>query len=289
VKKIIFYYYLIGLILLILGGLSLSFFCVQAAEEAVSISATVESAGGGGGGGYTPRETKVILQGKAYPSSYLTVLQDGKIVTIATADSQANFKIEITDIAAGGVWTFGIWAEDKKGRKSITFNFTVFVTKGMTTTISGIFLPPTIELSKVKLQKGETLDIYGQTAPQSEISISVESSEIVKKTTATEEGDWSHSFSTTILDDGSHTARAKATSLEGLLSSYSKVLSFYIGEGMPEIVCPNADLNGDGKVNLVDFSILLFWWGKYDPCPDQNQDGEVNLVDFSIMMYHWTG
>ncbi|GAH16612.1 unnamed protein product, partial [marine sediment metagenome] len=84
------------------------------------------------GGGST--ETKVILQGKAYHSSLITVLKDGKVAVTTVADSQANFKIQITEITAG-TYTFGIWAEDKEGRKSITFSFTAPVISGTITTI----------------------------------------------------------------------------------------------------------------------------------------------------------
>lgn len=235
-----------------------------------------------------PVMTKVVLQGKAYPLASITVLQDGKVATVIKADSGANFKVEITDITAG-VYTFGLWAEDKEGRRSITFSFTVTVTSGMTTTVSGIFIPPTIELDKVNVLKGEILNIFGQTAPESKITISVESPEIVKETKADKEGDWKHSLDTSPLDEGSHTSRAKAESPEGLLSSYSKVLAFYVGKyGVAEI-CPKADFNKDGKTNLIDFSIMLYWWGKYNPAVDQNRDGIVNLPDFSILMYYWTG
>jgi hypothetical protein len=48
-------------------------------------------------------------------------------------------------------------------------------------------------------------------------------------------------------------------------------------------------LNADKKVNLTDFSILLYNWGTKNPCADQNHDGNVNLIDFSIMMFNWTG
>lgn len=244
--------------------------------------------GGGGGWAPPPTVTKVILQGKAYPSAKITVLVDGKVVTTIGADSLANFKVEITNITAG-VWTFGLWAEDKEGRRSITFSFTVTVTANMTTTVSGIFIPPTIELDKVNVLRGETLNIFGQTAPESKITISVESPEIVKKTFATKEGDWKYSLDTSPLDEGSHTSRAKAEDPEGLLSSYSKVLAFYVGKYGVAEVCPRADFNKDGKTNLIDFSIMLYWWGKYNPCVDQNGDGIVNLPDFSILMYYWTG
>ncbi|MCU0653284.1 MAG: dockerin type I repeat-containing protein, partial [Candidatus Pacebacteria bacterium] len=53
-----------------------------------------------------------------------------------------------------------------------------------------------------------------------------------------------------------------------------------------------ADLNGDGKVNSVDFSILLYYWKSKvalkNPLVDINRDGKVNSVDFSIMLYQWS-
>lgn len=245
----------------------------------------------GGGGGYIsppPTETKVILQGKAYPYCSITVLEDGKVAATTIADSQANFKVVITDITAG-TYTFGVWAEDKEGRKSITFSFTTSVSSGTITTISGIFLPPTIELSKVGLQRGETLNILGQTAPESEINIFINSSEeIVKKTEAEKDGTWFYAFDTTPLEDGSHTSRAKSVSPSDLISTFSRTLSFYIGEGAG--VAKQADVSGDGRINLVDFSIILYNWGvPKNPVADLNSDGKVNIVDFSIMLYYWTG
>lgn len=242
------------------------------------------------GGGWAPRPTvtKVVLEGKAYPLSSITVLQDGKVITTIKADSLANFRVEITNITVG-TWTFGLWAEDKEGRRSITSSFTISVSKGKTTTIGGIFIPPTIELEKTSVLKGEALNILGQTAPKSEVSISVEPPEIVKKTESETDGKWFYSFDTTILEEGSYTVRAKAETPEGLLSSFSQALEFYLEKVPIEEVCPYADFNRDGKTNMIDFSVLLYWWGKANPCVDQDRNGVVDLVDFSIMMYYWIG
>ena len=51
------------------------------------------------------------------------------------------------------------------------------------------------------------------------------------------------------------------------------------------------DVNADCKVNLVDFSIVAYWYGRTNPpkTVDINGDGKINLVDFSIMAYNWTG
>ena len=57
------------------------------------------------------------------------------------------------------------------------------------------------------------------------------------------------------------------------------------------LICKGADLNFDNKINITDFSILLYFWNQKksaNPCADINFDGIVNIVDFSIMMYWWT-
>ncbi|MBP6924234.1 MAG: fibronectin type III domain-containing protein [Candidatus Pacebacteria bacterium] len=55
--------------------------------------------------------------------------------------------------------------------------------------------------------------------------------------------------------------------------------------------CVGADLNNDKKVSLVDFSILMVFFGKNppfkNPCADINLDGKVNMVDFSILLNQW--
>ncbi|MEI8248888.1 MAG: dockerin type I domain-containing protein [Candidatus Taylorbacteria bacterium] len=52
-----------------------------------------------------------------------------------------------------------------------------------------------------------------------------------------------------------------------------------------------ADFNRDGKVNSIDFSILLYFWKTKspfsNPSVDINKDGKVNAVDFSILLYNW--
>ena len=47
------------------------------------------------------------------------------------------------------------------------------------------------------------------------------------------------------------------------------------------------DINGDGFVNVVDFSIMLSKWNTSDPGADLNKDGIVNIVDFSILLSNW--
>jgi hypothetical protein len=49
------------------------------------------------------------------------------------------------------------------------------------------------------------------------------------------------------------------------------------------------DGNGDGKVNILDASIIGLKWNSNpaDPCADLNNDGKVNILDASIIGLNW--
>jgi parallel beta-helix repeat protein len=47
------------------------------------------------------------------------------------------------------------------------------------------------------------------------------------------------------------------------------------------------DANGDGKVNILDASIIGLKWGTSEPCADLNNDGKVNILDASIIGLNW--
>ena len=243
----------------------------------------------GGGGAPPPAPTKVVFKGRAYPLALLTILKNGEVAATFFAESSGLFKKELTGIA-GGIYNFSIWAEDAEGRKSVTLGFTVSVISGMTTTISGIFISPTIELTPTQVERGDKVNIFGQVFPESQVNIFISSKEIVKETTASLEGEWDFELDTSPLDIAEHYAKAQALYGDGEQSSFSQALSFLVlKEGA--LVCKGADLNFDGKVNIVDFSILLYFWSQRKPaniCADINFDGIVNIIDFSIMMYYWT-
>lgn len=247
-----------------------------------------EAPSGGGGGGALPTiTTKVIFQGKASPLAYLTVLKDGQALVDKQADNQANFEVIITNITPG-VYTFGIWAKDKNNIKSLTFSFTMNVISGAITTVSGIFLPPTISLSKDSVKKGEILDISGQVVPQSQVEIHISSNKIIEEVIADTTGAWFYNLNTGRLEEGTHSVRAKATTPDGLLSTFSQTLLFGVGRVLG--IIKEADTNNDNRVNLIDFSILLYNWGvPKNPTADLNNDGQVDLIDFSILLYWWTG
>ena len=93
------------------------------------------------------------------------------------------------------------------------------------------------------------------------------------------------------MEEGEYEVKAKAFFGEGEQSPFSQTLPFLV---LPRglIACWGADLNFDGEVDIVDFSILLYFWEQTNPknrCADINFDSIVDIFDFSIMMYWWTG
>jgi len=59
-----------------------------------------------------------------------------------------------------------------------------------------------------------------------------------------------------------------------------------------ERVLQGADLNGDGLVDIVDLSILLYYYEQTGTSVwryDFNGSGEVDFPDVSVMMFYWTG
>lgn len=225
----------------------------------------------------------IVFEGKTSPLAIVTILRNGVVTSTTQASSSGTFQKTLTGLSAGN-YTFGLFSRDRNNRVSPTVNFTVTLVLDTTTTISGIFLPPTISLSPTVLGGGQIVNIVGEVFPKSQISLFIAPGNIVKNTTANSQGRWSFDLSTRELGVGQYTIRAKAVSPQGEQSDFSKNLSFLVQ-------CRGADLNFDGNVDIFDLSILLYFWGgsnSWNACADINQDGNVNVVDFSIMMYQWT-
>ena len=101
------------------------------------------------------------------------------------------------------------------------------------------------------------------------------------------------------MELGNHTTKSKASIGNQLISGFGRVISFTVGTKnvvkTTEIKL-KGDLNGDNKVNLIDFSITAFWYKRVlsanflvKETEALNGDGKVDLVDFSIMAFFWTG
>ncbi len=233
--------------------------------------------------------TKVVLRGKAYPNSTVNILLDGKLKGTAKADAQADFIFSTTDITPGTA-TFGVWAKDPAGADS-TINSVVFeVVQSAVTTVANIFLPPTTAVSSRTVAPGDDLTVSGYAVPNAGIEAQINpQAEAILNAQADGSGKWALRLDTSTLSAGAHSAKALFELSDTVKSGFGRSVSFTIGDGVASGGASSADVNGDKRVNLVDFSIFLLSWGGKDIKHDFNLDGTVNLADFSILLFNWTG
>lgn len=257
--------------------------------------------GGGGGGGGSGRPggsqvelgpTQINIAGRAYPNSTINIILDTE--NIGTVQTNNRGEFEFLTGAAPGTATLGVWATDRQDTRSVTLNTTFDVTQGAITNVNNVLLPPTLRLSNQEVDPGATVTVSGQSIPNATVEVHIEPSGLVLETEAGNNGNWELELDTTQISIAEHTVRARTVTGTGTLtteSAFSRSLQLFVGvDGQPTT---NADLNRDGRVDLIDFSILIFWWetdgGDSDPPADINQDGVVNLADFSILLFNWTG
>jgi cysteine-rich repeat protein len=255
------------------------------------------SGGGGGGGGGSDRElgtTQVNITGRAYPSRTVNFILDGDNVGTAQANSSGIFTFSTQ--ASPGTATLGMWATDVSGTKSVTMSNTFDVTQGAITNLNDLVLPPSIKVSTANFNPGQVITVSGQAVPNAKVDLYIDRNSTTPVATGQSgtNGVWSIQYDTGRLSNTEHTIRARSVTGTGALtvqSGFSSTIQLFVGvEGK---AATPSDLSRDGKINLIDFSILIFWWntngGDSNPPADINGNAKVGLEDFSILLFNWTG
>jgi cysteine-rich repeat protein len=255
------------------------------------------SGGGGGGGGGSTKElgkTQVNISGRAYPSRTINFILDSENVGSAQTNSSGVF--QFTTESSPGTATLGVWANDITGVRSITLSNTFDVTQGAVTNLNDIILPPSIKVSKTSFNPGEVLTVSGQAVPNATINLYTDRNVTTPVATGQSgaNGVWSIQYDTSRLSRAEHTIRARSvtgTPPLTIQSSFSNTVQLFVGVNGRDTT--PSDLSRDGKINLIDFSILIFWWntngGDSNPPADINGNARVGLEDFSILLFNWTG
>ena len=271
-------------------------FCSADCKVILAGSGGGGSAGGGGGGGGGSQvdlgETQVRVSGRGYPNTTVNIILDAENVGTVQTSNTGTFSF-LTG-ASPGTASLGVWANDNQSVRSVTYNTTFDITQAAITNVDNIIIPPTISLSSQNIDPGDVVTVTGQSVPNATVEVHVGSSGPVFETTSAANGRWQIELDSAALSPAEYTLRARTVLGEGQLrnlSSFSNSLQLFVGvDGTPT---SSADLNRDGRVNLIDFSILIFWWGTdggtSNPSADINGDGTVNLADFSILLFNWTG
>lgn len=225
--------------------------------------------------------TSVSFSGFSSPNAFITLQEDGNVAGTFLANSDGTFSYTLTAQQTGS-HNYGLYVTDGQGRVTPTYGFVLTLYPMTETLVSDILLPTTIDVTTGQGGgAGQNVNLFGSAYENSQVTLFVHSNTFTETTTPGTDGNWSHILAT-YLNTGSHTAYAMLNMQNGLQSINSSTVNFNVS-------CGIADLNCDGRVNLTDFSILMYYWGTNNQIADINQDGIVDLSDFSIMMFYWTG
>lgn len=272
--------------------------------SATPVAASGGGGGGGGGGGTRPpseeQDAQVTFQGRAFPNGQIVILKDGQVAGRVSAGSSSWFSLPLEGLSSG-TYVFTIYGEDTDGRRSASQAFPVTVTRGSSTTVSGIFIAPTLSVESNQVRQGSPVVLSGQSVPTSRVVIVLDADNALSlETFADSNGAYSYVLDTDTLPLGDYEARAMSeyqseTSNFGL-SAYFTVTDQIIPPVVDGDNYPRADLSHDNRVNLVDFAIAGYWYHrvlsdtfKLEEIRHLNGDGKIDLVDFAIMAYYWTG
>lgn len=153
---------------------------------------------------------------------------------------------------------------------------------------------------------GIPLTVIGTTSPDALVTVRIPRAGISQPKLADQDGHFIFTFNNiergvyemtiTAVKDGSAN---EITQLIGISES-EEVTEVTLSEinipltPVKQIKKERADFNKGGGVNLVDLSILMYYWGTpmfyraYNPEIDLNGDRTVDIHDFSLMLAHWT-
>lgn len=248
---------------------------------------------GGGSGGSTGN---LAVSGFGPPSGIATIVLNGSTIATEPIDPTGNFYALLTNLPTGNS-RLSIYATDRHGRNSAWYDTRTTIINGQQQSITDALLPPTLTLDPKVLSRGTDIVVTGSTYPHSHIQIDSTAGgpkNIQLTTSSNTEWDFSTTLPTHTLPPGSYLLSATAT-VNNQTSNKSLPAQFWLD--VPPDLPPQAgigycgDYNRDNKINIIDFSILIYWFGK-DTVPadvDCNKDSIADLVDFSILVYYWTG
>ena len=238
----------------------------------------------------------VNFSGRTFPGAVVTILRDGVVVTTVLTGSDGSFLSTLTGVDAGS-YVFSLYVTDQKGAVSASDAFPFVINGKSVVNITNIVFSPTIATDKLVIQKGAMLTVSGYAEPGSAVTISSKQFPYTYGATADQDGLYTAKLDLSMLSIGAYTLHAVATKNgQSTPSSKGKIvlIGLSVGTGTKTGaggVCTEGDLNCDGRVDIVDYSIMKYWYKKQNPpaAVDLSHDGIVNLKDFSILAADWTG
>jgi hypothetical protein len=253
-------------------------------------------------GGPFLKKAIVAMKGFASPLARITVLKDGVAVTggaPAVANASGVFNAQVEGLERG-TYTFSAFMTDTADSVSNVFSSTISILSDSGNVTLNMLLSPGVKVIKTDVALGESLSVVGTAPPGAHVHAylglkgqSFYNSLRDAGSTSTATGFFTISVPTDELPSGIYELTTAYLLGTGEKSEASRPVYINIGgatEALPRTGDSRelSDISGDGKVNIIDFSIMLSQWGKSGTA-DINGDGAVGIADFSILIFNWTG
>lgn len=233
------------------------------------------------------RLATITFSGTAFPGGIISVVQkklnaENISKQQDTTDVSGYFNFRFTDME-DGTYSFGLLIKDPDGRTSQTKFFTIDAVRG-DEMFKNIVAPPTIDIMSGQVSRGGNIKVFGYASPSHTIRVYLNDI-LTKEVLAGRGGVYSFDIPTGALPFGQHKVRTKQINLDGGTESDFSTTKTVIVSRLPAV---KADLSGDGKIDIKDWSIFLARWGAKDSLGrsgiDMNSDGKVTIADFSIFI-----
>lgn len=231
--------------------------------------------------------TTVTFSGRAFPEATILVVDKDihaeKVVSQKVVTNERGmFELSFVDIAQS-LHSFGLLIKDREGRITQTKFFAIDILANELV-VKNVFMSPTLGLAERTVTRGRNVRLTGYASPESVVRVEVDGRTTFNVTTATS-GMYTFALSTGDLAFGAHQVRVQQIDpITGEESDLSSVQVFTV----VRLVAPRFDLNGDGKIDLKDWSIFASHWVSKNTIQrkvvDLNGDGKTDLADFSMFI-----
>lgn len=225
-----------------------------------------------------PLLTNLVVTGYSAPFTRVSLQKDGVVSATVFSDANGYFQATLSGLAPGE-YLLKLSAGGEFGKSVITDSFVGRVYKDSTTKISGVVLPP---IGTVATRDGK-LVVSGQAVPRASVFFEWEG--VAYETVADREGRFV--FTDLMASSGEVIYRFGTKYLgESVFDQYQTFNNTDV-----DFCATRVDVTSDCRVNFVDFAITL-WWYVYNRAEaeiDFDGNGRLDLVDFSILAYYWTG
>lgn len=150
--------------------------------------------------------------------------------------------------------------------------------------VNGIILSPTIGFASQLVRKGDYLVLTGYASPGFGLEAQIDGNITKLDANTNSEGFYRILVSTAGMSLGTHNVRIRQINKSNVNSDFSPQKTFTI----TSLFVPKVDFNGDGRVDIQDWSIFLSQWTSDSPklraLDDLNGDGKLDVSDFSIFI-----